>query len=678
MRVAAAQPYPEPPRQHAAWTPPAGVLGAAARRLFDEGFADPRGCDYRAIEIEVAQGFDDALATVATHGWVLPDRHHAIAWNGLVYRVRSVGAPASAAGDARAMLDAADRARAEARREDPGADFTMFPVADEGYYVHFDAIAPGKALLLLRLGEDALAERAWKATGAGANAYALAADDWLWAQYVRGVGAHRRGDVALAIESWRRLPALAAAARAEVRGDGIVAGDQAVPYLADIAGLLADEERRAAHPTPPLDLARLAALPARERIARLIAALDQVAAARWSGQDPIVRALIAEGDAAVGPLIAAYESDARYTRSRVVDIKHGDADRWRHVIAVREVAFDALAGIVDLDFFVPSGGDPATPAARRTRGEELRAYWIKWRGVPPAERYYRILADDALDDGLWLNAAIQLAAPTAAGRPVGEPLRPMSSPSVTALFERRLGGGFGELRSRVQLLQAFAAWDPAAARPFLARTARDGFAGWKPADAMDPYLGEALAGLTTTRIAIGDPSALAEYGAWLATTSPEQAQFEAQAWLAPLVAHRDAPEMVRAANALFGSGARWIPLTSKRAGFYFLELLAGDLVHVAAFRAHALAQLANHDRFGTMKMRHGALDVQSDAYQGGEGCDASDPLLPKDGWTDTLRVADEYANNLSHHPDAPRFRRYWPVAERDRAIAAIAAWLRAQ
>jgi hypothetical protein len=146
----------------------------------------------------------------------------------------------------------------------------------------------------------------------------------------------------------------------------------------------------------------------------------------------------------------------------------------------------------------------------------------------------------------------------------------------------------------------------------------------------------------------------------------------------PLIAHHDAPEMMRAAATLFGAGSPWVPLTAKRAGYDLVELLGTDLVHVPALRDHALAELANHAKHGTMRMMRGGLDVRTESYQQGEGVDPTDKLLPKDGWTATLRVADEYANNLSHNPSAPRFRRYWPLAERDHVIAEIAAWLKTQ
>jgi hypothetical protein len=673
-----AAPYPEPPQQHAAWIPAKSALDgkvvAAMKRLFDEGFADPRGCDYRELDVVVTHGWEDAATTVRTHGWVIASTQFAIAWNGLVYRAASIGAAANVGADIRAMLDAHTKARDEAKRDDPAADFVMWPRADESYYVAFQTLAPGKAMMLLRLGEAALADRVWKATAIRDNAYALLADDYLWAQFARGAGAHHRGDVDLAIESWRRLPALAKTARTDVAGSGVIAGDQGARYLDDIAALLADEQRRAAHPVAPINLGALAKLPPRDRIAQLIAALDQVQVmARFGGPDPIVKALVDEGEAAVEPLIAAYQTDTRYSRTRFVDIKHGDADRIREITPVHQLAHDALAQLVDLSYFQPTATD------RRAVADELRAYWKRWKGVSPLERQYQVLSNDKLDEEQWFVAAFQITA-TTGSKLAGESLRTKSTPAVTALFQRRLDAGYSEFRQRARMLQAFAAWDAVAAKPYLAKTVRDGFASWStaPHQGMDPYIGEALAALTTARIAAGDATALREYADWIVTTTPEQAQFAAHNWFAPMIAHAGAPEMVRAATVLFKSSP-WVPLTAKRAGFYSLELLGSDLVHVAAFRDHVLAELTDHAKLGTMALRKGGLDVRTDAFQQSEGVDAADPLLPKDGWTGTLRVADQYAASLVvGRPGAPKFRRYWPVAERDRAITALAAWLKTQ
>ncbi|HEY3801951.1 MAG TPA: hypothetical protein VGL61_05060 [Kofleriaceae bacterium] len=701
-------PYPEPPQQHAAWAPPKSKLPpavvAAAAKLFDQGLADPRGCEYRELELDVGEPWQGGASPFKTHGWVLPGTEFAVAWNGLVYRTRSIGAPADVAKDVRAILAADAAARRQSEKDNPGFGYHRFPAAGEAYAVATETVTAMKAIVLLRLGQSALAEKIWKTAidNPQLDPYAELADDWLWAMFDRGVTAHMRGDVALAIESWRRLPALAKAMPAR---DPNTRGPD---FLSDIDQLLADEQRRAAAPAPPLDLGKLASRPQTERIGRLIAALDQVAARQMGqpggvalGEDPIIQALIKEGEPAVEPLITAFETDHRRTRS--VQFWR-DFARERDVLFVYEAAYVALSGVLDMSFFTPvSTGDNLTArgsAGRLEVGKQLLAYWKQWKGVPLAERQYQMFADDKLDAEKWLTAAAQITQPTnvttvpsssidrwvettplpAGAKPAlrGEALRTKRSPSVTALFLRRLPAMSG-WRQQTAMLDAFAAWDPAAAKPELAKATRALIAGWASSgDTGDkPYLGAAIAALTTARASAGDPSALADYAGWIAMTAPSEAEFDAVAWFAPMIAHSKDPAIAAAARTLFGTSP-WVPLLSEKGSYYMLDLIGSDLVHVPAFRDYLIGQLGNRDKLGTVRMRQGDIDVQTDGFQQSQGVDDKDPLLPKEGAIETLRYADQIADSVSSRDGAPKFRRYWPVAARDKAIAAIAAWLRTQ
>jgi hypothetical protein len=56
-----AAPYFDSSQQRAPWTAAASLdakFVAATKRLFDEGVADPRGCEYRELDIEVTQGWE--------------------------------------------------------------------------------------------------------------------------------------------------------------------------------------------------------------------------------------------------------------------------------------------------------------------------------------------------------------------------------------------------------------------------------------------------------------------------------------------------------------------------------------------------------------------------------------------------------------------------------------------
>ena len=116
---------PVPPCQQMAFRPPAQVpaeLAEAADTLFAQGFADPRGCDYR-----------EAVTSLRTHGWLLPDdgpQRFVIDWNGLIYPVNSVGPLASVSEDARALASVTKQPRPiPAQPLPPGLPATANPLA---------------------------------------------------------------------------------------------------------------------------------------------------------------------------------------------------------------------------------------------------------------------------------------------------------------------------------------------------------------------------------------------------------------------------------------------------------------------------------------------------------------------------------------------------------------------
>ena len=93
---------PEPPLQHQAWTAPSATLPAtlvsAVDLLYRQGVADPRGCEYREVEVVVGSVWSGDGGIHKVHGWVLPRgnasaQRFAVCWNGQVYPAISVGAP---------------------------------------------------------------------------------------------------------------------------------------------------------------------------------------------------------------------------------------------------------------------------------------------------------------------------------------------------------------------------------------------------------------------------------------------------------------------------------------------------------------------------------------------------------------------------------------------------------
>ena len=385
---------PEPPRPNAPWTAPAvdlpAALGTVVEALFQAGMADPRGCEYRAVEVAVGSCWSGDGGVAPTHGWLLPAKdgdkqRFAVCWNGLVYPVVAVGDAADLKADVLAVVKADEEMRAQSAKDDPKNHFYRFRQAwSESESVSYQSLLPVKTCLLLRLGEGELARKVWDAWTAGMrpdtnddavhlkDPYLMLATDWVWAMFDRAVCAHMRADDHLALLGARALVPMekAVAAEAEKRGFkphreptiGAKKKDEHpyLEFLDPLPDLVADQERRAKgpkrDPVPP---------PGKDkgkRIAALIRDLEDVAAPQMGqpggvslGGDPTVSALIEEGDDAVEPLLKCLEDDTRLTRS--VHFWR-DFAQYRSLIGVHEAAYVALSGILKTSFFgVASTGD---------------------------------------------------------------------------------------------------------------------------------------------------------------------------------------------------------------------------------------------------------------------------------------------------------------------------------
>jgi hypothetical protein len=99
-----------PPKQTSAWSVPKSKLPTnyvtATALLFKQGLADPRGCDYREIEVGTGDVWGGDGGVVKTRGWVLPGHgktRFGICWNGLVYPLVSAGTNADMEADVELM-----------------------------------------------------------------------------------------------------------------------------------------------------------------------------------------------------------------------------------------------------------------------------------------------------------------------------------------------------------------------------------------------------------------------------------------------------------------------------------------------------------------------------------------------------------------------------------------------
>ena len=562
---------PAPPRQGDPWEPPAAPEGTAeipaeaidvARTLFAQGLADPRGCEYREIAVVSGSAWGGAFEA-DTRGWVLPSGEgkdanaprFAVCWNGLVYPVLRVGAPADPADDVAETVAADAAARRAWFESHTPEERESFPYrrfgldADEGLEPARPSGVP--VCLLLRAGRGDLAARLAETfapgglrakEGAAAEWYVRWAGDWLWSLFDRSVKAHGRGDDRLTLAGCRELARVHPLTEAEAdrRGyepsgfwvhDTSLEDQPIVGFLGQLSELTADAARRvAAGPAPstvppkaPAALfGKVPANLAAEPIPALIARLEDVRARKW-GQpggimwegDAVVSALVAKGEPAVPALLDAWEQDDRLTRTVSF---HRDFFRSRHVVPARTAAAVIVRTILDVRFESLA---------------EARAYWAKHGEKPPAVRWYDTLRDDSAGREKWLEAASNIVRPgdvtvTAGGwvgtpdrrgagppPPRGEALRDRK-PTVQSLFALRAEmicedgtPGTDEMwahQAACRLALMAFRWDGADARPLLTEQYRRTVAwlrerrGSSQTSHRDDDLAPSLAALTVARV----------------------------------------------------------------------------------------------------------------------------------------------------------------------------------
>jgi hypothetical protein len=492
------QSIPNPPRQKEPWTPPQTKLPrflvSATAVLFEQGVADPRGCDYRIIDVTVGSVRANGPGTTRTHGWVFPPmkgrkERFAVCWNGLVYPLVSFGDKADLDGDIRALADSMKASQDEAAKRGTGRQsggFSRGPGGfDEGSAISAERPISLKLCLLLRLGRADLAEslfaagtswtpevRAHDLTGYEIS-YLTLATDWAFSVYQRFVSAHMRGDDAIALDAARRLSAFAKAVDTKAAAMGFERVHNRFskeppayfPFLRQLPELLADHERRAKEPARG-PIPKRGGDPS-ARISALIRDLDQTAERHESMRggfagdpesSPLVQALVEEGQPAVEPLLTALETDMRLTRS-VSDERGRMSDCKVHPVFAAELA--AIQPLLDTHEFMHLQNSPSwtDPAWRKQLAQILRTYWEKNHALSLNERCYRDLRDDSAgrDPWAWVGAAGGLVAlkderalpyvysnyeytthRVRLGRPLGgEEMRSRRDPSVSELMARR-------------------------------------------------------------------------------------------------------------------------------------------------------------------------------------------------------------------------------------------------
>lgn len=608
---------PDPPSQREDWKQPATALPTklldATTALFSQGMADPRGCEYRQIEVAVGNVWSGGGNSFATHGWVLPNKDNvtqrfAVCWNGLIYPAVNVGAAADIKSDVDALLES-DRKAMEGLEKQGRERYRFMGVIPENEAVSFETMTDTKVCLLLRAGHTSLAEKYWAQLAfrpagnqkGNDDPYLPLASEWAWYAFDRAVCGHMRGDDVVSAQTAQLLTRAvaeierSAAARGYIRplrqdpadSNHIIDNGPYLGFLEPLPALLQDEQRRVAEkPKPPALDEAMKIADKSGRIAALIRDLEEIDERQWGqpggvGVDasPIVLALEKEGQDAVEPLIKCLESDNRLTRS----VSFGrDFGADRNLIPVAHAAYLAIGNILQTHQFGTAsdafnrGGTPG----RKRIVAEVKSFWAKARGKSPAEMWYETLADDAAPSSRWTEAVQKIVQPTDVEvrggwvldperkpgeiPPIrGESLRNKSNPSVSQLIARRVpqvaaeepGNSMAMYRSHdaARMALALNRWDAKASEPVLRAQIVQCEQALNQWGHYNNQLRQDVAEMTTALASMGDSGTLKEYAHWISEQTPAREASDAVVrTFEPMLRYPDNPDIAAAANHLFG------------------------------------------------------------------------------------------------------------------------------
>lgn len=709
---------PTPPQQSAPWPHGGDALSQAAATLFEQGMADPRGLEYREIEIAIGNPWNGGGYPTRTHGWLLPangkEERFAVAWDGLVYPVVNVRDVADLRYD---WAPDARKPKVDAYAE----GVLAFPsISWRGF-----SSENLKMALLLRLGEVETVKRLAKLVGSDpkVDPYLRLANDWAWSIFERAVCAHQRGDDRLAFADARMLTKLQPLVEAEARRRGFKPEPDNsnsrfpnrtrpyLPFLEQLPILLSDCKRRLTD--------RKDALRSSSDIAALIDDLQNVDERQWGqpgnvslANDARVQALVKRGDEAVAPLLNALENDKRLTRS----VSFGrDFFRSRHLITVPEAAYAALTDLMRVQF--KSYGEDGEPLSNKQLASQVRAYWAKMGKLSPAERFYVTLKDDKAGKDQWLQAAANIVQPSDVefhsgwtmtpnrklGQKIalsGEVLRDERQPSVAQLLAKR-SDDIAAIRTNssndsflyldaAQMALYWAKWDRKTAIPVLERRLRRAWKiGAQPNDILafngDPVerYGTMIAEMTLALARCGEATAYDEYATWIQKVDLKNASFNAAQLQKPLIQGASRRSIAKAIDYLFNDPkSPWSNLLSQRNGSWLLDFWPTSLPKTTAFRKQALRALANKTFAGNItfterKNWRSQMEAQIQIPGMSFGFNGSnhDPATPPAGQKRSFRVCDIYAFFYSKYQNGPKIQLFWPQKKRDAAVFECRKWL---
>jgi hypothetical protein len=540
------------------------------------------------------------------------------------------------------------------------------------------------------------------------------ASDWAWGLFDRAVCAHMRGDDELALASARLLTAARPTLETEAHQRGFKrppsfnAGlnencQDYLTFLGPLPALLADQERRARKGSSALPRADVTGLTNQmERIVALVGQLDEVAVRQW-GQpgglgpwetDSVVKALLKEGLAAIEPLLQCLETPCAERLTRSVSFGR-DFQRSRYLHSVTEPAVDALVKLMGASYAaigIPRGLNPG--ASNAVLVARLRGYWKEFGELPPAERWYRMLADDKAGAGAWADALGNIVqsvksteGDTNQAQLAGEPLRAKTGPSVTELLVRRAGAlassapaynAFG-ISEAVGFLLNSEKWEAPPLLPIAAELQEKvmaSYAGTDNLNSADPLNAGHIANLAMLRARHGDTGGLNGYAAWIQQANPYVLEDSALDALEPFWTFPNHPALRDAARGMFGNtNSAWGSLAwllEGRGHLKWRKPLASPVLLIPEMRALVLSALTNRTFGGEATNRGGGNLEVTYAGAGSVNYGARKDLEGLEvGAKAVFRRCDVVAEQLAAIPGFPQISLVWPEPNRDEAVNAI-------
>lgn len=709
----------EEPKTLQGWKPvtklPPGAVDAA-RFLFEHGVADPSGGTYREATIEVSEIWRGDKRPLKVNAFQIGKANRVVAWNGLAYEAKSLGKEVDLTADVRGKLPTS---------KSPGD--IGFRGNTEGQFAATANHATG-AFLLLRFGRSDLAEEVYTSLGSQVTTgySGQSGDPWfrpaiqyLSNRYDRALAAHMQGDDKAALGDFKELSENYQAFVAE--GDKRLTQQykqnmnqpgysHPIAFIEPVTALYEDSKGRVAASQSAIDVKALAAKPQSERIAQLIQAMNQITERQWGqpggvsiGSSPILAAVIAEGDAAVEPLLDCLDNDKRYTRS----VSFGrDFFILRNPISVAGCARVALNSILGVN----TSGNPGPYWPK----EQVRKYWEANKGTTLQERWYRDLTNDSATYQAWELAARNITERsdivrsgdwiTRSKREPGRMLPPMKgeslrigqNPTVTSLFHRRATElmGTGEVRSTIDIWRGGAGasialasytWDPKASLKTLQEVCKG---ATKLVKAQGSHATVSLVARTaqiySARLTLGDTEAAAEYSALvLSLVGERDGDYSREVQiLRVLWEHPKEPKLKQLAQKIFITPASpWNILESvQRGNTYHSQRMAEEpVLLVPEFRA-ALAQAILDPTIlgeGKIEKRGNDYSFRYSAKNGGSGGYGIQGPVPANmvGVSFPFRASDSLLLAMRRMKGVPSFEIYWKEEQKEKARREIAKYL---